>query len=166
MTALLRFLLPQCWSKGCGVMADKVPVKVLLNQTSRGSPYTATDRLRVALGCVALEFPACGSMERLLSTVLEQLTTDDPRAEWAVQYRTQYNRSLSVGDVVVVGETAWAVEPFGWRPVTVQASQFVDSNSRWLGVQHEARRFGGHWRAWTAAEVASATANTAEREQQ
>lgn len=38
--------------------------------------------------------------------------------EHAKVYRDKQLRSLSVGDVVVVGETAWACESLGWSPVS------------------------------------------------
>ena len=34
------------------------------------------------------------------------------------EYRARGNRSLSIGDVVIVGETAWACEDVGWKLVT------------------------------------------------
>ena len=43
----------------------------------------------------------------------------------AATYRDRGLRSLSVGDVVVVGETAWACERIGWRSVRLTAEQVV-----------------------------------------
>ena len=103
-------------------MSDKVTVKVLLNQVSRFMPYSAGDALVQALA-FETGFPACGSVERLLNIVFEQLNIDEPQADWAVRYRAERNRSLSVGDVVVVGEQAWAVERWGFTPVSVAAHQ-------------------------------------------
>jgi hypothetical protein len=103
-------------------MSDKVTVKVLLNQTSRFMAYSAGDRLVQAL-VFESGFPACGSVDRLLNIVFEQLNIDEPRADWAIRYRVERNRSLSVGDVVVVGEQAWAVDSVGWTPVSVEAGQ-------------------------------------------
>jgi hypothetical protein len=37
-------------------------------------------------------------------------------------YHTAGNRSLSVGDLVVIGELAWAVERFGFRAVSLPSS--------------------------------------------
>ena len=37
--------------------------------------------------------------------------------EWCDEYRANGNRSLSTGDVVVIGETAFSCDPFGWSIV-------------------------------------------------
>ena len=60
-----------------------------------------------------------------LETVFEQLNIDDPTAIWALKYRLAGQRSLSVGDVVVIGETAWACAPSGWHLIT--ADQLHDA---------------------------------------
>lgn len=39
---------------------------------------------------------------------------------YAMAYRAKQLRSLSVGDVVTVGEGAWACEPAAWVPITTQ----------------------------------------------
>jgi hypothetical protein len=38
----------------------------------------------------------------------------------AQEYRSRWLRSLSVGDVVVVGETAWACGHVGWTKITTE----------------------------------------------
>jgi hypothetical protein len=53
-----------------------------------------------------------------LEEIFCQLTIDTPTAAWALQYRLAGHRSLSVGDVVTLGETAWAGAPLGWTPLT------------------------------------------------
>lgn len=56
-----------------------------------------------------------------LDTVYEQLNIGAvliPAEPWTVQYRNDGNRSLSTGDVVVVGEVAYAVASFGWQQIT------------------------------------------------
>ncbi len=60
-------------------------------------------------------------LDRVLSWVFEQLNINEPSAEWARRYREQRNRSLSLGDVVTVGETAWAVARLGWDQLTSDA---------------------------------------------
>jgi hypothetical protein len=40
--------------------------------------------------------------------------------EHAKAYRAKRLRSLSVGDVVVVGESAWACESVNWSPVSAE----------------------------------------------
>lgn len=54
---------------------------------------------------------------RIRELVFEQLNIDDPGQEWARRYREAGNRSLSVGDVVIVGQHIWAVAPVGWDPL-------------------------------------------------
>lgn len=68
-----------------------------------------------------------------LERVFEQLNVGGqpgfPAAEpWCVEYRHNGNRSLSVGDVVVVGGTAYAVDSFGWHSITTD--ELLDAISR------------------------------------
>ncbi|GAB4973145.1 hypothetical protein MAHJHV61_39770 [Mycobacterium avium subsp. hominissuis] len=60
-----------------------------------------------------------------LHTIFRELNIDDPTAWWAVRYREDRHRSLSVGDVVVLGETAWAVASVGWEQVILKAEQII-----------------------------------------
>jgi hypothetical protein len=62
--------------------------------------------------------PASNALKRALAHVFEQLNIDHPSAAWAQHYRLAGRRSLSVGDVVVIGETAWAVASVGWDPIS------------------------------------------------
>lgn len=64
------------------------------------------------------QFQDTGKPIRALEDVFAQLNIDSPTADWAVAYRAERNRSLSVGDVVVIGETAWAVASFGWDRIS------------------------------------------------
>ena len=64
--------------------------------------------------------PQRSAIDTALAQVFEQLNIDTPTAAWAQQYRAAGNRSLSVGDVVAIGETAWAVASFGWTPVSAE----------------------------------------------
>jgi len=56
-----------------------------------------------------------------LETVFEQLNIGGepgyPAEPWTTEYRSHRNRSLSTGDVVVLGENAYAVASFGWDHV-------------------------------------------------
>jgi hypothetical protein len=57
----------------------------------------------------------------MLNEVFEQLNIGGdlaPATEWTEAYRAAGNRSLSVGDVVVLGETAWTVARFGWEIIS------------------------------------------------
>lgn len=53
-----------------------------------------------------------------LEIVFEQLNIPHPQYTWAIDYRRAGHRSLSVGDVVVLGETAWECAAVGWAPIT------------------------------------------------
>ena len=64
---------------------------------------------------VAEDVPAEHVTAGVLEIVFEQLNIDQPQQRWAVEYRAGGYRSLSVGDVVAVGETAWACCSLGWR---------------------------------------------------
>jgi hypothetical protein len=57
-------------------------------------------------------------VEAALDVVFEQLSIDEPEHIWALRYRLAGHRSLSVGDVVVIGDTAWVVAPIGWKPIS------------------------------------------------
>lgn len=91
-----------------------VSVKVLLNRNNTFTPYRDGDVLDDAASFTS-GVPACGSVERLLEIVFYQLNMDYPTSKWAKKYRRQRHRSLSVGDVVMIADQAWAVEPLGWR---------------------------------------------------
>ena len=89
----------------------------------RGGPA----KLYAAAGftLTAAEQPSADQIKVALETVFEQLNIDDPDQPWAITYREAGNRSLSVGDVVVIGETAWAVAGSGWE--LLNADQLHDA---------------------------------------
>lgn len=66
-----------------------------------------------------------GSATPVLEQAFEQLNIDQPVTEWAKEYRANRNRSLSVGDVVVVGELAYSCESVGWKAVSLTAENCV-----------------------------------------
>lgn len=43
----------------------------------------------------------------------------------ATEYRARRNRSLSVGDVVKLGDDWWTVADFGWDPIDAPADSIV-----------------------------------------
>jgi hypothetical protein len=57
-------------------------------------------------------------VEAALELIFEQLNIDTPEHPWALKYRLSAHRSFSVGDVVAVGETAFACEPTGWTVIS------------------------------------------------
>lgn len=64
-----------------------------------------------------------GVPTKALEMIWHELNIDVPTTEWARQYRAERNRSLSVGDVVVLGETAYAVARTGWKVVALSTEQ-------------------------------------------
>ncbi len=62
--------------------------------------------------------PAGAVVPGALEIIFEQLNISRPQHSWALRYRLAGHRSLSVGDVVVLGETAWACSSVGWTPVS------------------------------------------------
>ena len=120
-------------------MTNVVKVKVLLNQTS--PPYTAADKLcpAIVFDIWTLQHFRPAHTGKLLNFVREQLNSDNPQASFAKEYRAERNRSLSVGDVIVVGEQAWGVEQDGgWSAVKVHAEQIWPPRQvRRTGEGHE-----------------------------
>ena len=53
----------------------------------------------------------------------------------AQRYRDRRLRSLSVGDVVVVGETAWACASAGWTPVTGDALRILEGAEAEMAIR-------------------------------
>jgi hypothetical protein len=138
---------------------EPLTVKVLLNH-SRSGPYTDTDRLREA-SSFQIDLAEWGSVERLLSIVLEQLTIAEPSEEWACRYRQGYNRSFRVGDVVMIGECAWALDGLSgdWRPVSVEASQMVAPGMMVTRILALIRQWH-NWRAFTRHDVTGEGSHT------
>jgi len=108
-------------------------IKVYLNEDENGffgfhtnkfSQFPATPALRLAVS-FDLDERVTGdpkdNVKLILSSVFEQLNIGGdliPASDYTVEYRANRNRSLSVGDVVIVGESAYAVASFGWDPVS------------------------------------------------
>ena len=74
----------------------------------------------------------CGKPIPLLEHVFEQLNVGGDLVdaeEWTTRYRANGNRSLSTTDVVIVGETAFTVAPFGWE--TMSTDDLLDGINRY-----------------------------------
>ena len=80
--------------------------------------------------------PAYGNIDRLLRSIWHQTHTYEPTTDWAIRYRAEGNRPLFLGDVVVIGEQAFACiacslidrpsDTFpSWKPVHIEAGQVV-----------------------------------------
>jgi hypothetical protein len=98
-------------------------VKVYLNEGPNGfSEFGPRSELHLA---IQFEFDQGGAHPQyLLNHVYEQLNIGGdlvPAEPWTTVYRANRNRSLSVGDVVVIGETAWAVARIGFETITTEA---------------------------------------------
>lgn len=91
--------------------------KVYLNE-SRDSFFGFNRESPAELKLAAVFGMDTDDAERALETVFTELNTDCPTQPWAREYRADRNRSLSVGDVVVLGETAWACASAGWDRIS------------------------------------------------
>jgi hypothetical protein len=101
-----------------------VPVKVYLNTNERESflrGYVPGDLLRLAVAWRTTQH----SPSEELNRAFRELNIDSPTTDWAKDYRASRNRSLSKGDVVVFGETAWACESVGWKQISLSDARFV-----------------------------------------
>jgi hypothetical protein len=121
------------------LVEDMVYVQVFLNQTEDGwnfwHGYRPGDKMllaaeyyrHVSLLPDPLEgHPDPGGLpSRILNEAWRELNIDEPAAEWAKEYRAKGNRSLSVGDVVVVGECAYAVAKIGWQAVSLSREDCI-----------------------------------------
>lgn len=120
-------------------VSENITVKVLLNLDSGCMPYrdnsTQYKPGHNLLHAITFESPL-GTVWIMLHNIWRRLTSDDPDSDWAKQYRRQRHRSLWVGDVVVIGEQAFAVDGINkmkgpvpryptpkWEPVHVEAHQ-------------------------------------------
>jgi hypothetical protein len=102
-------------------MPEPIQIKVLHNHKNFFLPVLPEDTFIQVAQFEIHVHPECFS--GVVELVFQQLNVDEPVQPWAIEYRRKRHRSLSVGDVVIVGETAWAVEPLGFKQVTVRGDQ-------------------------------------------
>jgi len=105
-----------------------VPVTVYLNESEdHFFGYEPGCQLREAAAFVVPSslLGAGRGPNSVLELVFSELNVDYPSEQWARDYRTRRNRSLSVGDVVQIGESAYAVAGCGWDNVALQAGQIA-----------------------------------------
>lgn len=105
-------------------MEVPMTVTVYLNEATNFTSFDpVTAQLRKAATFdmdVSTTPPADIAMVRVLEKVFEQLNIDEPECDWAQRYRAERNRSLSVGDVVAIGESAWVVASMGWERISAE----------------------------------------------
>lgn len=109
------------------LIEDKVYVQVWINESPDGMffmhGFRPGDTLRLAAEYyVDASMVSDGSAYPVLNQAFHELNVDEPAEDWAKSYRAERNRSLSVGDVVVVGELAYACQSVGWKPVALTAA--------------------------------------------
>ena len=123
------------------LVEDMVYVQVWLNQAEDGwnfwNGYRPGDKMLLAAEYYRhtslLPDPRDErSPDRILNEAWRELNIDDPTAEWAKEYRANGNRSLSVGDVVMVGEVAYAVAKMGWEQVSLSSQDCIYTQARGL----------------------------------
>lgn len=104
-----------------------IPVSVYLNESQDHYVfgYQPGDALREAARFAVAPslLDARDGQYAVLEMVFRELNIDEPAEAWAREYRTRRNRSLSVGDVVQIGECAYAVASCGWDNVALRAEQ-------------------------------------------
>jgi len=65
-----------------------------------------------------------GIPKQALGIVFDQLNMPTPTTPWAIDYRQRRNRSLSIGDVVTIGEIAYGLSRReGWQRISLTAEQ-------------------------------------------
>ena len=85
--------------------------------------FNASAKLRQAAQFEITLTDLCGQhlIDGALELIFEQLNIDVPEHPWAIKYRRDGHRSFSVGDVAVLGETAWTCAPTGWTRISAAA---------------------------------------------
>ena len=106
-------------------MDGTVSVRVLVNVEDQGAlrGYRPGDRLLQVLR-FDVWLPSLADVRRVFATVWDELNEPDWHSALRDEYRDQLgDRPFGDGDVIVVGETAWACQPDGFRTVSVSAQQ-------------------------------------------
>lgn len=150
---MLRYRFPRRITSGPGRGLDSsygrngaeiMRIRVYLNESESGFEGFHNARRRAALrlaACFELDGDVAGKGDdgkptAALERVFEQLNIGGELVaaeRWTTAYRAAGNRSLSVGDVVLVGEAAFAVAPTSWDCVTttelLDVGNYVDSRA-------------------------------------
>lgn len=124
------------------LIEDLVYVQVWLNQCEDGwnfwEGYRPGDKMLLATeyyadAALLPDLRDGRSPDRILNEAWRELNVDFPTTLWAKEYRAKRNRSLSVGDVVVVGEAAYAVARLGWQSVSLPREDCIYTPERGSG---------------------------------
>ena len=104
--------------------SEPVTLSVYLNEAAPQSftrGYRTGDPLRQVVE-VPLSAPNREPRLELAVTAVYDLNDPVSPLEWVQEYRGAGNRNFGVGDVIAVGEDAWALGKTGWAPVTLQST--------------------------------------------
>lgn len=78
---------------------------------------------------VEVDFSQMGSVAAIMGWVFRELNIGEA-GDLVEQWRGNRCASMSVGDVVVIGESAFAVDKAGWKPISLTADQIKDESGR------------------------------------
>lgn len=104
---------------------NDLQVTVFHNFNEAPIPFHADDQLRqVAQFNITMAADATpDTVQTLLAIVSDRLNRDTPNTRWGKDHLLRRDHNLSVGDVVTIGDQAWAHERKGWRRVTLLNDQ-------------------------------------------
>jgi hypothetical protein len=116
------------------LLEEGIPVKVYLNRNEResfmygwspGHPLELAAEYQSPYGDEIDGIENAPGIAGILNQTFRELNIDFPETDWGKDYRHRGMRSLSVGDVVVIGELAYACERVGWKCVSLQAEDVL-----------------------------------------
>lgn len=104
---------------------NDLQVKVFHNFNESPIPFHADDQLRqvAQFNITMAADPTPDAVQTLLAIVSDQLNRGAPSTQWGNDHVLRRDHNLSVGDVVTIGDQAWAHEKQGWRRVTLLSDQ-------------------------------------------
>jgi hypothetical protein len=92
-----------------------------------GDMLKPTDRLARIIKLVDLPDTLLVDVDKTLEMIFAQLNVGEPEQQWAQAVKMAGHRSLSVGDVIQLGEMAYAVANSGFKPVSIDARQIINN---------------------------------------
>ena len=97
-----------------------ITAKVYLNEGTDFFNNFNVDTAQLRLAAT-FDIDPSGDPKTDLHDIYEQLNVGGdmvPAEEYTDRYRAAGNRSLSVGDVVILGEIGWTVAQYGWDTIS------------------------------------------------